>query len=228
MSAAAATDFYAVLGLDKDCSDSELRNAYKKLALRWHPDRCSGKNEAKEKFQTIQEAYSVLSDPDKRLMYDIGVYNENDDDENAGMEDFLGELAEMMSKNTPTESGPESFEELQRLFVEMFQSDIDAEFGGGASGAGNGWNRGTSSSSHKRGSSAMNSGKAEFGEMDMGTGGFCYGSSNPVGDSSSKVGGSSSSSSSSSSKRRNGRKQKVSSSKHHVSSRETYDNTLVH
>jgi DnaJ-class molecular chaperone len=54
-------NLYAVLGLKKECSKTELRSAYKKLALRWHPDRCSSMEfveEAKKKFQAIQEAYS--------------------------------------------------------------------------------------------------------------------------------------------------------------------------
>eukprot|EP00262_Sarcandra_glabra_P005096 TRINITY_DN163_c0_g3_i3.p1 TRINITY_DN163_c0_g3~~TRINITY_DN163_c0_g3_i3.p1 ORF type:complete len:112 (+),score=21.79 TRINITY_DN163_c0_g3_i3:153-488(+) len=95
-------DFYAVLGLKKECSSSELRNAYKKLALKWHPDRFSASGDlkfvedAKKKFQTIHEAYSVLSDENKRLMYDVGVYD-SDDDEN-GMSDFLGEMAAMMNQ----------------------------------------------------------------------------------------------------------------------------------
>ncbi|XP_024183358.1 dnaJ homolog subfamily B member 6 isoform X1 [Rosa chinensis] len=123
-------DFYAVLGLKKECSDSELRNAYKKLALRWHPDRCSATGnskfveEAKKKFQDIQQAYSVLSDANKRFMYDVGAY-EGDDDEN-GMGDFLNEMAVMMSQTKPNENGGESFEQLQELFEEMFQGDIES------------------------------------------------------------------------------------------------------
>lgn len=80
-------DLYAVLGLKKECSEAELKNAYKKLALRWHPDRCSASGdskfveEAKKKFQTIQQAYSVLSDANKRLLYDVGVYDSDDDDD---------------------------------------------------------------------------------------------------------------------------------------------------
>ncbi|KAJ4953606.1 hypothetical protein NE237_030438 [Protea cynaroides] len=121
-------DFYAVLGLKKECTASELRNAYKKLALRWHPDRCSATGnskhveEAKEKFQSIQDAYSVLSDTNKRFLYDVGAY---DDDEN-GMGDFLGEMAFMMRQANPSEKGQESFEDLQELFQEMFERDIDA------------------------------------------------------------------------------------------------------
>lgn len=127
-------DFYQVLGLDKECTATELRNAYKKLALRWHPDRCSPSGnsefveEAKQNFQAIQQAYSVLSDTNKRFLYDVGAYD-SDDDEN-GMGDFLSELATMMDQTKPDENGKESFEDLQELFEEMFQEDIDS-FGGG-------------------------------------------------------------------------------------------------
>uniref|UniRef100_A0A0C9S7Z7 TSA: Wollemia nobilis Ref_Wollemi_Transcript_7129_1095 transcribed RNA sequence n=1 Tax=Wollemia nobilis TaxID=56998 RepID=A0A0C9S7Z7_9CONI len=121
-------NFYKVLGLKPDCSSSELRNAYKKLAMRWHPDRWSGlgnakaAEESKKKFQAIQEAYSVLSDDSKRFLYDAGVYEDDDDD---GMRDFLGEMMGMMNESKAQTSGFESFEELQDLFMEMFEADIN-------------------------------------------------------------------------------------------------------
>jgi DnaJ family protein B protein 6 len=120
-------DFYAVLGIDKECSPTELKNAYKKLAMRWHPDRCSAsvEEEANTKFQAIQHAYTVLSDPNKRFMYDVGVYDSDDDDEN-GMGNFLNEMAAMMNQTKPNENGEESFEQLQELFDEMFQGDMDS------------------------------------------------------------------------------------------------------
>ncbi|KAI5594230.1 hypothetical protein BDE02_03G060700 [Populus trichocarpa] len=123
-----SNDLYQVLGLNKECTDTELRSAYKKLALRWHPDRCSASGnskfveEAKKKFQAIQQAYSVLSDTNKRFLYDVGV-DDNDDDEN-GMGDFLNEMAVMMSQTKPSENMEESLEELQELFDEMFQEDL--------------------------------------------------------------------------------------------------------
>ncbi|KAK6124695.1 hypothetical protein DH2020_041550 [Rehmannia glutinosa] len=126
-----SNDFYAVLGLKKECTSTDLRNAYKKLALKWHPDRiaASGNSkyveEAKKKFQAIQQAYSVLSDVDKRFLYDVGVYDCNDDDDENGMGEFLNEMAAMMSQTKSNENGNETFEELQQLFDEMFQSDID-------------------------------------------------------------------------------------------------------
>ncbi|OVA12358.1 DnaJ domain [Macleaya cordata] len=125
-------DFYSVLGLKKECTASELRIAYKKLALRWHPDRCSASGNsnfievAKKKFQAIQEAYSVLSNANKRFMYDLGVY-ENDDDENE-MGDFLGEMVDLMAQTKPTQENAktETFEDLQALFEEMFQENMQA------------------------------------------------------------------------------------------------------
>ncbi|CAH8370015.1 unnamed protein product [Eruca vesicaria subsp. sativa] len=124
-------DLYAVLGLKKECTSTELRSAYKKLALRWHPDRCSSMgneefvDESKKKFQAIQEAYSVLSDSNKRFLYDVGAYNSDDDDhEQNGMGDFLNEMATMMNQSKPSENNPgDSFEQLQDLFNEMFQAD---------------------------------------------------------------------------------------------------------
>ncbi|XP_047158406.1 dnaJ homolog subfamily B member 3-like [Vigna umbellata] len=115
-------ELYEVLGIEKECSPSELKKAYKKLALRWHPDRCSGSREekGKEKFQAIQHAYSVLSDANTRLLYEVGVYDSDDDQ--TGMGDFLNEMATMMTQSKPSENGEESFEEFQQLFEEMFQA----------------------------------------------------------------------------------------------------------
>jgi molecular chaperone DnaJ len=63
-------DYYEVLGVDRDCDDQGLKSAYRKLALQYHPDRNPGNHEAEEKFKEAAEAYSVLSDPQKRAAYD--------------------------------------------------------------------------------------------------------------------------------------------------------------
>ncbi|MDU4888965.1 MAG: molecular chaperone DnaJ [Clostridium sp.] len=63
-------DFYEVLGIDKSASDEDIKRAFKKLALKYHPDRNQGDTEAEEKFKEINEAYQVLSDPEKRQRYD--------------------------------------------------------------------------------------------------------------------------------------------------------------
>ena len=63
-------DFYSVLGVGRAASDEEVKTAYRKLAMRWHPDRNSGSAEAEEKFKSLTEAYDVLRDPAKREAYD--------------------------------------------------------------------------------------------------------------------------------------------------------------
>ncbi|XP_035833965.1 dnaJ homolog subfamily B member 6-like isoform X6 [Helianthus annuus] len=127
------SDFYQVLGLSKECTEAELKTAYKKLALKWHPDRCSDSKyveEAKMKFQAIQEAYSVLSDVNKRFLYDVGVYDSDDDQDGNG----------------------ESFDqELKDLFQELFQeSENPTSFSSSTFGESS-----SSSSSNKRGSSSV-------------------------------------------------------------------------
>ena len=63
-------DFYTTLGVARTASDDEIKKAYRKLAMTYHPDRNSGSSEAEEKFKEITEAYDVLRDPTKRAMYD--------------------------------------------------------------------------------------------------------------------------------------------------------------
>lgn len=63
-------DYYNVLGLSRSASPDEIRKAYRKLAMQYHPDRNPGDKQAEERFKDINEAYQVLSDPQKRARYD--------------------------------------------------------------------------------------------------------------------------------------------------------------
>ncbi|SEM49237.1 molecular chaperone DnaJ [Stigmatella aurantiaca] len=63
-------DYYEVLGVQKGVNPQELKSAFRKVALQYHPDRNPGNNEAEEKFKEASEAYEVLSDPERRARYD--------------------------------------------------------------------------------------------------------------------------------------------------------------
>ncbi len=63
-------DYYKSLGVNRNASQDEIRDAFRKLARQYHPDTNKGDNTAEEKFKSINEAYQVLSDPEKRQKYD--------------------------------------------------------------------------------------------------------------------------------------------------------------
>ena len=68
--ASGKSDYYEVLGVGRDADAEEIKKAYRKLAMQYHPDRNVGDREAEEKFKEAAEAYEVLRDPDKRARYD--------------------------------------------------------------------------------------------------------------------------------------------------------------
>ena len=63
-------DYYKILGVNKNATDAEIKSAFRKLALQYHPDKNPDNPQAEEMFKEINEAYQVLSDPEKRRKYD--------------------------------------------------------------------------------------------------------------------------------------------------------------
>lgn len=79
----AKKDFYDILGVNRDASDDEIKKAYRKLAMKYHPDRNPDSKEAEDKFKEAKEAYEILSDSQKRAAYDQ--YGHAGVDQQAGM-----------------------------------------------------------------------------------------------------------------------------------------------
>lgn len=128
-------DYYEVLGVAKGASDKEIKDAYRKLAIKFHPDRNQGDNTAEEKFKEAAEAYDVLGTPDKKQKYDQ--FGHQAFDGSGGFGGFGG--------------GGMNMEDIFRNFGDVFggggAGGFEGFFGGGSGrsrGGGNRQNRGSS------------------------------------------------------------------------------------
>jgi molecular chaperone DnaJ len=109
-------DYYEILGVEKNVTDGELKKAYRKLAMKYHPDRNKGDKEAERKFKEASEAYDVLSDPQKRERYDRFGHSGLNGGGFGGASDF----------------GNADFEDIFSRFSDIFGGDIfgSEAFGG--------------------------------------------------------------------------------------------------
>lgn len=110
-----ARDYYEILGVPKNATDEDIKKAFRKLAIKYHPDKNPGDKNAEEKFKEINEAYQVLSDPQKRAQYD-----------QFGTADFNGQGG-FGGFNTSGFGGFEGFGGFSDIFGDIF-GDV---FGGG-------------------------------------------------------------------------------------------------
>jgi molecular chaperone DnaJ len=112
-------DYYEILGVQQSASDEEIKKAYRKMALKYHPDKNPGDEEAEEKFKEASEAYEILSDPDQRARYDrFGHQGVN-------------------TSAARDSGGAPGFEDIFSRFSDIFnEAGFESMFGGGGMGGG--------------------------------------------------------------------------------------------
>jgi curved DNA-binding protein CbpA len=113
------SDYYKVLEVEPDASAEEIKANYRRLAMKWHPDRNAGSKEAEERFKSIGEAYAVLSDDGKRRQYDAWGASAA-----AGAQGYEGTAGQP--------GGPSAEEVFSAIFGSAFASAFGAAFAGSA------------------------------------------------------------------------------------------------
>ncbi|GAB4262639.1 MAG: molecular chaperone DnaJ [Deferrisomatales bacterium] len=132
----AKRDYYEVLGVHRNASDTEIKKAYRRLALRYHPDRNPDDRSAEARFKEVAEAYEVLSDPSKRAQYDqfghagdrgFGSYTAEEFDFRSHVDDLFGEIfGDIFGHRRPRGPRPQRGADLRYNLTLSFE---DAVFG---------------------------------------------------------------------------------------------------
>ncbi|KRX41356.1 Chaperone protein dnaJ 15, partial [Trichinella sp. T9] len=133
-SAGGEKDFYEILGVERTASESEIRMAYRKLALRYHPDRNPGSQEDAEKFKEISVAYAVLSDSNRRHRYDLTgpadslkEFEVIDPSELGYLGRAFGALFTQLNIPIPTTISPKVISMAEQIMKSNFSTDIPVE-----------------------------------------------------------------------------------------------------
>lgn len=125
------SDYYEILGISKDATDDEIKKAYRKLALKYHPDRNPDDTEAEERFKEANEAYEVLSDSNKRSIYDrygkeglegFGSQSRGGFSKSGGFEDIFGDLGDIFE----SAFGSGGFKSQRRKQRKRYNYDLDS------------------------------------------------------------------------------------------------------
>jgi curved DNA-binding protein len=133
-------DYYKILGVEKDATQEEIKKAYRKLALKYHPDRNPDNKESEEKFKEITEANEVLSDPEKRKKYDqLGAnwkYYQQPGAGGPGMEDFFSQFGGRGGGRTTYQYSGDLGDMFGNIggFSDFFESFFGGRGAGGRSG----------------------------------------------------------------------------------------------
>lgn len=143
-------DYYKILGVDKNATTDDIKKAYRKLAMKYHPDRNPGDKSAEEKFKEITEANEVLSDPEKRKKYDmLGANWKNYQHTGRDFNDFFTQFGG--KRRSHDGSSFEFSGDLRDLFGNLggFSEFFESFFGGRSKSQENNFNFGTNKSKSK-------------------------------------------------------------------------------
>jgi molecular chaperone DnaJ len=128
-----AKDYYEILGVEKNATEDDIKKAFRKMALKYHPDKNPGDKQAEEKFKEINEAYQVLSDPQKRSQYDqFGTADFNgfngqggfDYSNFGGFSDIFGDIFDMFGGSRRQKNGPQRGADLEYTLDLTFEEAV--------------------------------------------------------------------------------------------------------